>query len=109
MLHCFTELHSLHIHNGVLQYSSCIKPILTSYESSRLILTDMKVVVTASALQDLQPHATLIAALGEAAAVSPDAAVTLENCTFEAAADSPQLMQLTAFAVGCGAQVGLVP
>jgi hypothetical protein len=100
MLHCFTELHSLHIKNGVLKYSSCIKPILTSHEISKLVLTDMKVVVTPGALQDLKPHSNLIAALGQAAAVS------LENCTFEAADDSLQLNHLTALLVGYGAQVG---
>jgi hypothetical protein len=62
-------------------------------------LTDVKVVAP-DAVKNLDPHNILIIADGQ------HAVVTMENCTFEVAADSPKLIQLTACAVGKGAQVG---
>jgi hypothetical protein len=64
-------------------------------------LTDMKVVVSPGALQDLKPYSFLTEAEGQHTVVS------LKNCTFEAGADSPQLNKLTACFMGCGAQVGV--
>jgi hypothetical protein len=84
----------------VLVFSSGIKPIPIGGQCSKLVLTDMKVVVTPDAVKELEPQSTLIVADGQHAEVS------LENCTFEAAADSPKLVQLTVCAVGSGAQVG---
>jgi hypothetical protein len=63
-------------------------------------LTDVKVVVTPDAVQNLEADNGLILAEGQ------HTVVRLENCTFEAAADSSQLLKLTVCAVRHGAQVG---
>jgi hypothetical protein len=100
MLHCFTDLQALYIRSGVLEFSSCVKPPLSIFhQSSKIILKNIKVVVAPGAVKLLKPDTCLIAAYNK------DAVLSLKNCTIETAADSPQLMQLTAVAVGQGAQV----
>jgi hypothetical protein len=100
MLNCFTELHNLHIRSGVLEYSSCSKPVYIQKMLRKMTLTDMKLVVTPEAVRDLKPDSALISTLAHGGVAS------FENCTFEVVADSPQLMHLTACQVGRKSKVG---
>jgi hypothetical protein len=79
--------------------SSCRDPILIAYESSKIKVLEMKLVVTPEAVKNVKPGSMLFAACVK------DAAIILEHCTFEVATDSPELMNLTPFTVACGAQV----
>jgi hypothetical protein len=99
MLHYFTELHSLHILHGTLEFGSCAKPMDIGRHFSKLVLKDMKLVVTLHAVEGLQRSSILIYGSGQHTVVS------LQNCTAEVLADSKQLMHLSPFVVGSGAQV----
>jgi hypothetical protein len=76
---------------------------MLAYEGSKIILKDMKLVVTSDAVDSLKPDSMMITAAVK------DAEVCLENCTFEAATDSPKLIKLRACTVACGAQVNPRP
>jgi hypothetical protein len=93
------ELHTLHLHSGILAFRSCSQPLMLAYNPSKIILKDVKLVVTCDAVESLKPDSMLITACGK------DTEICLQNCTFEAAADSPRLIRLRALTVGCGAQV----
>jgi hypothetical protein len=62
-------------------------------------LTSVRLTVSPDAVEDLQPGAILIQA-------DERQTVILENCTFEAASDSLQLVRVTAVFARGGAQVG---
>jgi hypothetical protein len=103
MLQLLAELHTLHLQSGVLLFTSCATTLMAPNQSSKIILADMALIVTPGAVEKLKPGNVMIGA------VSKDAAVSLDRCTFKAEVDSPQLAYLTACVVGSGTQVGGVP
>jgi hypothetical protein len=96
-------LHSLHIHNATIEFSSELQPIMTT-PTCTVRLSNVKVIVSSGverhlSVPDEQHQHRLLIAQGH------NTTLTMENCVLKATFDSPSLFNLVACTAEEGGQV----